>query len=93
MVALDDFEPDTQADEDLANRVRQYLLMKRQEFRGVHVESEDGEVRLMGEVGSFYLRQLAISSASRVAGALRIIDLLSVPDTDSTPSILRRIAK
>jgi hypothetical protein len=80
MTALDDAAIETHADEDLTRRVRQYLLMKRLEFREIHIEAEDGEVRLMGEVGSFYLRQLAVSSASRVAGALRIIDLITVPE-------------
>jgi osmotically-inducible protein OsmY len=91
MTALDDSAIETHTDEDLSNRVRQYLLMKRPEFRGIHLEAEGGEVRLMGEVGSFYLKQLAVASASRVAGALRVIDLVTVPEIE--PPRPRKAAK
>jgi osmotically-inducible protein OsmY len=67
-------------DLELSRRVVQYLLIKRPEFQAIQVEAEGGEVRLIGEVCSFYLRQLAIASTQRVAGVLSIVDLIDVPE-------------
>jgi hypothetical protein len=46
----------------------------------VSVRANDGVVELTGVVPSFYLRQLAIACARRVAGVRAVIDQIYVED-------------
>lgn len=67
-------------DQDLAERVSLFLQMKRPEIANLLVSAVDGEIRLRGSVGSYDLRQLAISVAQHVAGVLRVIDRIEVQE-------------
>ena len=49
-------------------------------FRKVVVEVQPGRIRLSGEVGSYYLKQLATEACKRVAGRNEIDNLISVPE-------------
>ena len=72
---------DLPADDDLAKRVRLYLIEMRREFWSVLVSAEDGSIRLGGSVSSFYLRQLAVAVARRVAGVRHVEDTIFVEDS------------
>jgi hypothetical protein len=63
---------------DLARRVRLYLAAQRPELGKLLVEVEGESVRLAGPVRSFYVRQLALAVASRVAGVQHIVDEIEV---------------
>jgi osmotically-inducible protein OsmY len=65
-------------DTDLARNVRQFLDTHRNGFQRVSIRSEKGTVRLSGHVGSFFLRQMAIAMAKRVAGVRHVVDDLKV---------------
>ena len=69
----------TKCDEWLAERVRLSLNQRRPEFCKLFVWADNGTVELSGEIGSFYLRQLAISIAKHVAGVLKVRDAMHVP--------------
>lgn len=66
------------ADADLARNVRLFLGTHRNGFRRISVWAESGTVRLSGPVGSFFLRQMAIAMAKRVAGVRHVVDDLEV---------------
>lgn len=66
-------------DAELAGRVRTYLVECRQEFRRLSIWAEQGTVRLSGRVNSFYRRQLALATAQRVDGVVRVVDDMQVP--------------
>jgi osmotically-inducible protein OsmY len=68
----------SRADAELAHRVRLYLGAQRKELVHLSVVAELGNVRLVGAVDSFYLKQLALSRARRVAGVVCVIDELEV---------------
>jgi osmotically-inducible protein OsmY len=69
----------TQCDEWLAERVKLSLNQRRPEFCKLSVWADFGTIELSGEIGSFYLRQLAISIAKHVAGVLHVRDEMHVP--------------
>lgn len=74
-----DAEAEFAADEQLARRVRLFLVSRQiGELRSVVVAARNGRVRLSGRVSSFYHRQLAISTAHRVAGVRTVDDQLIV---------------
>jgi hypothetical protein len=66
------------ADKDLARLVKLCLSEKRNEFRKLSVWADNGVVRLSGEIGSYHVRQLAISIARQVAGVLHVTDDMHV---------------
>ena len=66
---------------DLERRVRLFIASTRPQFARICVQTECGTVRLSGQVESFFLRQLAIGAARRVAGVERIIDEIEVSPT------------
>ena len=70
--------PHSNGDGELAKRVGLYLVSARYELSTLMVNSQDGIVRLTGRVPSFYLRQLAVSCAQRVAGVRNVVDELQV---------------
>jgi osmotically-inducible protein OsmY len=57
-----------------------FLSSARPELARVSVRANDGIVELAGVVPSFYLRQLAIACARRVAGVQAVIDQIHVED-------------
>ena len=65
-------------DVELAKKVRLYLTANRHGFRRIDIHADGGLIRLSGPVHSFFLRQLAIATASRVAGVRQVIDDLEV---------------
>jgi osmotically-inducible protein OsmY len=70
---------------ELAMRVRRYLTAQRPEFSSLSVGARDGNVDLSGELPTYYLRQLAVAAAQRVAGVLQVVDRLDVDDRHSRP--------
>ena len=69
-------------DDELANRVRLYLAHAgHRPVQVVKVEAHDGIVTLRGRVPSYYIRQLAIACAQRVAGVRAVNDQIkaSIP--------------
>jgi hypothetical protein len=74
--------PDTTAAikrEGLRQRVRLFLDGSNiPALRYVDVEIDGDAVLLRGKVRSFYERQMALQFASRVAGVIRVIDLIEV---------------
>lgn len=66
-------------DDDLQRRVKQCLADRRRELGRLQVHAVDGSVRLFGSVGSFYLRQLALSAVRCVDGVQHVIDDMDVP--------------
>ncbi len=79
-----------ESDADLKRRVDNYLLSRHVfALRTLHVDAEHGVVTLRGRVHSFHERQIAVHSAQRVAGVLRVIDELEVvarPVPNAPPS-------
>ena len=67
-------------DFDLARRVKAFLDAKRTCFRRVDVVVIAGTVRLSGPVDSFFLRQIATTLVSHVAGVRRVDDCLEVTE-------------
>jgi hypothetical protein len=65
--------------DDLQRCVAFYLAVVRRELSNLRVWAVDGTMRPSGPVISFYLRQLALSAASRVAGMQNVIDDVVVP--------------
>ena len=62
-------------DADLAHRVRLYLArVGHRPVQVVKVEARDGIVTLRGRVPSYYIRQLAVACAQRVAGVRTVND-------------------
>jgi osmotically-inducible protein OsmY len=57
-----------------------FLGAARPELAVISVQANDGIVELTGVVPSFYLRQLAIACARRVAGVREVIDHIHVED-------------
>ncbi len=66
-------------DKDLERRVSQYLLDRRMPgLRHLSVEAHGGTVVLRGRVRTFYEKQLCGSICRRVAGVIRLEDLVAV---------------
>ena len=66
------------ANTELAKKVRLFLNANRTGFRGVGVWADEGTVRLSGSLRSFFLRQMAVALAKRVAGVRHVLDDLEV---------------
>ncbi len=66
-------------DSDLHHRIQCFLGSRHfPAFRNLTVQVDNGHVRLAGEVGSFYEKQVALSSCQRVAGVLTLTDEIAV---------------
>jgi len=70
---------DPVADEALHQRIVLHLSSCRPELRGLNVTVRSGVVLLGGELPTFFLRQLALERARRVAGVRRLVDQIVVP--------------
>lgn len=67
------------SDLDLARRVSRYLAERqRPALRQLKVEAASGTVRLSGNVGTFYEKQLSQHCTLRVAGVRELIDEVHV---------------
>jgi len=64
---------------ELERRVALYLAATRPELKRLDVTAQGGTVRLSGQLSTFYLRQLALSAAKRVAGVQCVKDAIEVP--------------
>ena len=70
---------ETSDDEQLARRVRNFILARILPAANyVEVEAEGGVVTLTGRVGTFYQKQLWLNGAQRVAGVRRVVDEIEV---------------
>jgi osmotically-inducible protein OsmY len=68
-------------DQDLERRVSQYLLDRRMPgLRQLSVKAQGGIVTLRGKVRTFYEKQLCNSICRRVAGVIRLEDLVAVAE-------------
>jgi osmotically-inducible protein OsmY len=66
------------ADDELASRVKERLNNGHRDLRKLLVRADHGIVELSGPVGSFYLRQMAISKVQEVDGVQQINDAIQV---------------
>jgi hypothetical protein len=73
-----DLAKHTPLSDDLGTRVAIFLTNARPELAAVAVKAHDGVAELSGEVPTFYLRQLAVACARRVAGVRRVVDNIQV---------------
>ncbi len=68
-------------DDDLRDRVAHFLGSRHfHNLARISVAVENGRVTLQGIVGSFYEKQVALSTCQRVAGVLSMVDMLEVSD-------------
>lgn len=81
---------DPLCNEELRQRVVLHLTTCRTELGGIDVLAEEGTVTLRGELPLFYLRQLAIERARRVAGVRLVVDRIEVC---SFPNEIHRVPK
>ena len=74
--------PSLQTDGDLERRVTQFLHDRRVPgLRQISVAADCGTVTVRGRVTSFYEKQLCHHICRRVAGVIRLIDEVSVLET------------
>lgn len=72
-------ETDADLDLDLSRRVRSFLHDAHMPgLRNVDVEAQNGTVTLTGQVRTYYEKQLGGQRARRVAGVVRLVDLIRV---------------
>ena len=70
---------ETSDDEQLARRVRNFILARVLPAANfVEVDADGGIVTLTGRVGTFYQKQLWLNGAQRVAGVRRVVDDIEV---------------
>ena len=80
-----------EADLAIAIQVRDKLHATRRDLGGVAVVVDQGQICLRGPVASYYLRQVAVERARRVAGVYHVADEMRVEDGDGTsPTVLAR---
>ena len=69
-------------DSDLQVRVSRFLRSRHfSNFRRLKVTVTHGQVKVSGEVDSFYEKQIAINACQHVAGVLGLIDEIAVCPT------------
>lgn len=74
---------------DLCQRVELFLRGRNRDFANIAVHDEEGVLHLTGQVPTYYLRQIALECAKRVAGARNVIDELRVPNRQAVKSCRR----
>jgi osmotically-inducible protein OsmY len=67
-----------EADGELAKKVQFQLIATRSGFRQIDVCADSGTVTLSGPVPSFFLWQLATTTAKRVVGVRHVVDHIEV---------------
>jgi len=66
-------------DTDLKRRILSFLSQRHiPALRRVEIDVQNGTVAIQGRVNSFYEKQLCLSCCQRVAGVVRIVDLVEV---------------
>ena len=73
-----DHPANDQANLEFSQRLRHRMLVQRGELRCVAVKAERGTITLEGTVGSYYLKQLAVTLARQTTGVTHVIDHLKV---------------
>lgn len=74
--------PNDAGNADLLTRVGIALTLRLKHTpHAVHISIDRGTVTLRGSLPTFYDRQLAIEITRRVAGVLRVVDELTVPQS------------
>jgi osmotically-inducible protein OsmY len=83
-----DFVPASSSRTDsVSNRVRRALQQcGYHDLCGLHCEDDDGVLVLRGQVGSYYLKQIAQTVAARVPGIERIDNQLNVLERSNAPA-------
>jgi osmotically-inducible protein OsmY len=76
-------------DDDLQRRVRLFVGTVRPELARLTVHVDAGTVHLSGMVSSYYVWQLALSAAGRVAGVRHLVDDIDVMLPRQAPSNTR----
>src|SRR4051794_20406111 len=77
----------SRADRDLERRINSYLItLQVPALRRLRIEARDGVITILGQVNTFYERQLAQHFVRRVAGVLSVIDKVIV-DSPKVASI------
>ena len=67
------------SDKSLSQRVTTFLCSRHfPEFRQLSVEADNGFVTLSGKLSTHYQKQVALTSCSRVAGVLKMVDQIIV---------------
>lgn len=75
---------------DLEARVRQFLhFVNRPSLRQLDVQVEGNTVVLNGRVRTFHEKQMATEFARRVAGVVRVVNLVDVYDERASSDIRR----
>jgi len=70
---------ESKRDTDLKRRILIFFSQRHvPALRRVEIEVQDGTVEIKGHVNSFYEKQLCLSCCQRVAGVVRIVDLVEV---------------
>lgn len=70
---------DATADEELRQRVCLYLdHTGHYRTRSLDVQAQEGKVTLRGKVPTYYVRQVAIACAQRVAGVRSVVDRIEI---------------
>ena len=68
-----------QHNEDLVRRVKIFLSSRHQPgLRHLHIEADGGTVTMRGKVNTFYEKQLSYQCCRRVAGVVKIVDMVDV---------------
>lgn len=68
-------------DNDVARRAQNFLACQHfPSLQDLELEVERGELTLIGTVGSFYEKQVAMSVCQRVPGVLAFVDEVKVDD-------------
>lgn len=71
-----------EADHDLLRRVEGFLHQRGYvPHRILEISVEQGVVLVQGRVPTFYLRQVAVECIKRVAGVIRVVDLIKAVDS------------
>ena len=67
------------SDDILSRRVTSYLCSRHfPEFRQLLVEADNGYVTVSGTLSTHYQKQVALTSCSRVAGVINMVDQIVV---------------
>ncbi len=78
---------DKAQDRDLESRIRRFLEgLHRRSLMELEIEAENGEIRVSGQLGTFYEKQLVLAGCRRVAGVVKIHEAIDV----ATPAAMAK---
>ncbi len=76
---------DKAQDRDLEGRIRRFLAgLHHRSLMELHIEAENGEVTVRGQLSSFYEKQLVLAGCRRVAGVVKIHESIDVATPAAT---------